>query len=139
MATMKRHTIGQSQIVRIANEQYIRMMTDDTVAAKPSCVSSIMQWQHGKFVLNTDGSLSLSPFSVDGRQLESAPCAASHATYTRYNQSETMQVCLRSSLLSLLMVYGNMNESKPLTVQFLEIPSIYGSLYEINSTRPLPI
>ncbi|RAL66303.1 hypothetical protein DID88_005973 [Monilinia fructigena] len=33
----------------------------------------------------------LSPFSVDGRQLESAPCAASHATYTRYNQSETMQ------------------------------------------------
>lgn len=68
-------------------------IANDIIAAKPSCVSSIMQWQHGKFVLNSDGSLSLSPFGVDGRQLESAPCTAEHAIYTRYNQSETIQVC----------------------------------------------
>ncbi|TGO08100.1 hypothetical protein BTUL_0226g00110 [Botrytis tulipae] len=69
-------------------EAYYRAISNP---AKPSCVSSIMQWQHGKFVLNSDGSLSLSPFSVDGRQLESAPCTAGTATYTRYNQSETLQ------------------------------------------------
>ncbi|QSZ33841.1 hypothetical protein DSL72_005414 [Monilinia vaccinii-corymbosi] len=69
-------------------EAYYRAISNP---AKPSCVSAIMQWQHGKFVLNTDGSLSLSPFSVDGRQLESAPCTASHAIYTRYNQSEEIQ------------------------------------------------
>ncbi|KAI9640699.1 Reversal of tor2 lethality [Ciborinia camelliae] len=69
-------------------EAYYRAVANP---AEPSCVSSIMQWQHGKVVLNSDGSLSLNPFSVDGRQLESAPCIASTATYTRYNQSETME------------------------------------------------
>lgn len=122
MAIMKRHTTERSQIVcidsRLSNcaKQYTKSITDDIVAAKPSCVSSIMQWQHGKFVLNADGSLSLNPFSVDGRQLESAPCTADTATYTRYNQSETMEVCLCHYLLSLLSICENANASRLLTV-----------------------
>lgn len=51
-----------------------------------------MQWQHGKFVKNADGSLTLEPFKVDGRQLLSKPCDGKNAIYTRYNQTETFQV-----------------------------------------------
>ncbi|KAM3076889.1 Reversal of tor2 lethality [Clarireedia jacksonii] len=50
-----------------------------------------MQWQHGTYEENSDGSLTLTPFGVDGRQLLSAPCVANTATYTRYNQSETLK------------------------------------------------
>ncbi|KAG9234959.1 chaperone for protein-folding within the ER, fungal-domain-containing protein [Amylocarpus encephaloides] len=59
--------------------------------ANPKCPTGIMQFQHGTVVMNQDLSLSLTPFAVDGRQLQSDPCASTtHATYTRYNQSETM-------------------------------------------------
>lgn len=53
----------------------------------------MLQFQHGTIVENADGSLSLTPFSVDGRQLQSNPCAGSTSIYTRYNQSETMEAC----------------------------------------------
>lgn len=53
-----------------------------------------MQFQHGTFVENADGSLTLSPFSVDGRELISAPCSGSTSTYLRYDQAETMEVCV---------------------------------------------
>ncbi|PQE28945.1 putative rot1 protein [Rutstroemia sp. NJR-2017a BBW] len=69
-------------------EAYYRVIANP---ATPSCVSSIMQWQHGTYVENSDGSLTLTPFSVDGRQLLSAPCDADTATYTRYNQTETLK------------------------------------------------
>ncbi|KAE8376006.1 protein rot1 [Aspergillus bertholletiae] len=58
----------------------------------PSCPKGIMQWQHGKFILNSDGSLELTPIASDGRQLISDPCSSSIATYTRYNQTETFNV-----------------------------------------------
>ncbi|KAI9054736.1 hypothetical protein LZ554_001887 [Drepanopeziza brunnea f. sp. 'monogermtubi'] len=57
----------------------------------PSCPKAIMQFQHGTVVEHANGSLSLTPFSVDGRQLQSAPCASNTSTYTRYNQSETLE------------------------------------------------
>jgi hypothetical protein len=40
---------------------------------------------------NLNGSLTLSPFAVDGRQLLSTPCNSSYGIYTRYNQSELFQ------------------------------------------------
>ena len=55
-----------------------------------------MQWQHGGWVKNADGSLKLTPIAVDGRQLLSAPCNGKNAVYTRYNQTETIQVGLIS-------------------------------------------
>ena len=66
-------------------------------ATKPSCPSSIMQFQHGTFVENADGSLTLTPFSVDGRELISAPCSGSTSAYLRYDQAETMEVCISTS------------------------------------------
>ena len=50
-----------------------------------------MQWQHGTFVKNANGSLTLSPFEVDGRQLLSTPCQYENALYTRYHQVELLK------------------------------------------------
>lgn len=62
----------------------------------PSCPSGIMQWQHGSWVMNANNSLSLTPIGVDGRQLMSEPCKYSKGVYTRYNQSELMEVSMAS-------------------------------------------
>ena len=53
-----------------------------------------MQWQHGTYVKNANGSLSLTPYGVDGRQLLSDPCNNKNGIYTRYNQSELFKVFL---------------------------------------------
>lgn len=50
-----------------------------------------MQWQHGSYVVNADGSIALNPIGVDGRQLMSSPCSYDNAVYTRYDQPETMK------------------------------------------------
>ena len=52
-----------------------------------------MQWQHGTYEIFANGSLIMTPFAVDGRQLMSDPCNGDDAVYTRYNQTETMEVC----------------------------------------------
>jgi hypothetical protein len=70
-------------------ESYYRAVANPT---KPSCPKGIIQWQHGTFVKNADGSLKLSPIKVDGRQLFSDPCAYDNAVYTRYNATEKFTV-----------------------------------------------
>ena len=62
-------------------------------ATNPSCVSAVLQFQHGTFQKFSNGSLVLTPISIDGRQLESAPCKSKKAVYSRYNQSELFDVC----------------------------------------------
>jgi Chaperone for protein-folding within the ER, fungal len=62
------------------------------VATNPGCVKGMMQWQHGTFQKLDNGSLVLTPISVDGRQLMSDPCNYHQAIYSRYNQSELIQV-----------------------------------------------
>ncbi|PYI27447.1 hypothetical protein BP00DRAFT_429346 [Aspergillus indologenus CBS 114.80] len=54
----------------------------------PACPRGLMQWQHGTYTAQSDGSLVLTPIAVDGRQLVSDPCATPLTSYTRYNQTE---------------------------------------------------
>ena len=61
-------------------------------ATTPSCPQGIIQWQHGTFSAPSNGSLILTPFGVDGRQLLSNPCQYQNSIYTRYNQSELFRV-----------------------------------------------
>ncbi|KAI9830688.1 MAG: Reversal of tor2 lethality [Phylliscum demangeonii] len=58
---------------------------------EPSCPKGIMQFQHGTFTKSANGSLTLTPFAVDGRQLLSDPCNYPTAIYTRFNQTEHYQ------------------------------------------------
>ena len=60
-------------------------------AMDPSCPQGIIQWQHGTYTQNSNGSLSLQPIAVDGRQLLSDPCNNANAVYTRYSQFELFQ------------------------------------------------
>ncbi|KAI9795080.1 MAG: Reversal of tor2 lethality [Peltula sp. TS41687] len=66
-------------------EAYYRALGNPQV---PSCPRGLMQFQHGTFTKTANGSLILTPFAVDGRQLLSDPCQYSNSIYTRYNQSE---------------------------------------------------
>lgn len=64
------------------------------LAVTPQCPRGIMQFQHGNYQNSDNGSLVLTPFGVDGRQLISDPCTSATAVYTRYIQPELFQVRL---------------------------------------------
>jgi hypothetical protein len=66
-----------------------------------------MQWQHGSWIQNANGSLTLTPIAVDGRQLMSEPCNGKTGVYTRYNQTELFKVghrALRNIVPCLLTI-----------------------------------
>ena len=70
------------------------------IATTPDCASSIIQWQHGMYTQLANGSLILSPFEVDGRQLLSDPCSyPDQGVYTRYAQEEFFLVSRKISPL----------------------------------------
>lgn len=50
-----------------------------------------MQWQHGSYTINANGSITLTPIQVDGRQLTSTPCQYDLGVYVRYYQPEYMK------------------------------------------------
>lgn len=55
----------------------------------PSCPTGVLIFQHGTYDLSDNGTLTLEPFKVDGRQLLSDPCKQDkNAIYSRYNQTE---------------------------------------------------
>lgn len=58
----------------------------------PSCPSAALTFQHGTYTLNENGSLTLDPIAVDGRQLVSDPCNDKNiSAYNRYNQQTLFQ------------------------------------------------
>ncbi|KAF2748870.1 hypothetical protein M011DRAFT_421269 [Sporormia fimetaria CBS 119925] len=70
-------------------EAYYRAISNP---ADPKCPKGIMQWQHGKATFHpSNGSLTLVPIAVDGRQLMSDPCLYEKSIYTRYNQTEMFE------------------------------------------------
>lgn len=55
-------------------------------ASNPSCIQATIFWQHGKFGLNDNGSITLYPFGTDGRIQVQDPCAAVTNIITYYDQ-----------------------------------------------------
>ncbi|WVQ84911.1 hypothetical protein IAT38_007074 [Cryptococcus sp. DSM 104549] len=54
-------------------------------ASNPKCITAYIYWQHGTYSLNDNGSISLFPFSSDGRIQVQDPCAATTNIITYYN------------------------------------------------------
>lgn len=80
-----------------------------------------MQFQHGKYQKSDNGSLVLTPFGVDGRQLISDPCSSATAVYTRYIQQELFQVRLSRSNKQcdeILMIYVTWKKYEVVTDKF---------------------
>lgn len=55
-------------------------------ASNPRCITAFILWQHGTYQLNNNGSLTLYPFSADGRIQVQDPCAAVTNIITYYDQ-----------------------------------------------------
>ncbi|CUS23327.1 LAQU0S09e02278g1_1 [Lachancea quebecensis] len=69
----------------------------------PSCPTAVLIYQHGTYTVESNGSLILAPFEVDGRQLLSDPCKDSGSSvYSRYNQT----VVFKSFLVKLNDYHG---------------------------------
>jgi len=71
---------------------YLETLAHSSEAQTPNCPQGIMQWQHGSYTKNPNGSLSLEPIAVDGRQLLSDPCKYKYSVFTRYHQPEYIKV-----------------------------------------------
>ncbi|KAG7868556.1 hypothetical protein KL918_001199 [Ogataea parapolymorpha] len=57
-----------------------------------SCAVAALIFQHGTYEVNSTGSIILTPFEVDGRQLLSDPCNDNGvSTYSRYSQKEVFK------------------------------------------------
>ncbi|KAF7504043.1 hypothetical protein GJ744_002872 [Endocarpon pusillum] len=69
-------------------EAYYRAISNPT---QPACPSAVLQWQHGTYTLEANGSLILKPFEVDGRQVMSSPCSYDESIYTRYKNPEMIE------------------------------------------------
>lgn len=90
---MRRLTTERYQIVCWRGCTFdVEALSDNSSATDPACPKGIIQWQHGTYTKNSNGSLSLNPIGVDGRQLLSDPCTYAKAVYTRYDQFELFKV-----------------------------------------------
>ena len=91
-----------------------------------------MQWQHGKYQKNANGSLTLTPFAVDGRQLVSDPCDFDRSVFTRFHQTELMKVG-KQILCPILPVFA----TEMLTPLAIDICNVDGRIQWYEATRPL--
>ncbi|PLW11861.1 hypothetical protein PCANC_16097 [Puccinia coronata f. sp. avenae] len=53
---------------------------------RPNCVKAIVLWQHGRYTLESNGSLTTQPIEADGRIQIQDPCAAQTSIITYYYQ-----------------------------------------------------
>lgn len=60
-------------------------------ATNPACIQATIYWQHGRYQLNSNGSMTLIPFSTDGRIQVQNRCAAVTNIITYYDQHTVMQ------------------------------------------------
>lgn len=64
---------------------------NQSTAGSPNCAQAQLIWQHGNFSQNANGSLTLTPFQGDGRQMVQNGCTEVSSTVSYYNQEEFMQ------------------------------------------------
>ncbi|KAI0716229.1 chaperone for protein-folding within the ER, fungal-domain-containing protein [Earliella scabrosa] len=57
------------------------------VPSSPNCITGVLNWHHGQYTLNTNGSITLTPFE-DGFQQVQDPCAAETNFIEGYNWTE---------------------------------------------------
>ncbi|SCU83106.1 LAMI_0C02014g1_1 [Lachancea mirantina] len=59
---------------------------------QPNCPKAAVTFQHGNFEISDNGTLTLNPIQVDGRQIFSDPCNDDGVSlYQRYNQTEVFK------------------------------------------------
>jgi len=59
--------------------------------SQPTCIIGVVQWQHGTYQLEPNGSIILNPFATDGRQQVQDMCAAKSNIIQQFNQTTLFQ------------------------------------------------
>jgi len=55
--------------------------------SEPTCITGVIGWVHGTYTLNSNGSITMTPFG-DGYQQIQDPCAATSNFIQNYNETE---------------------------------------------------
>jgi len=56
--------------------------------SQPTCITGVMNWVHGRFTVNPNNSITMTPFNDDGFQQIQDPCAAISNFIETYNLTE---------------------------------------------------
>ncbi|KAK2465271.1 hypothetical protein APHAL10511_002625 [Amanita phalloides] len=56
--------------------------------SEPTCITGVMNWVHGMYTLQPNGSITMTPFDSDGFQQIQDPCAAVSNFVETYNDTE---------------------------------------------------
>lgn len=88
MATTRSHGIVCKAMVRNAVFQPCRVIyLPISVGSSPNCITGVMNWCHGTYQLQPNGSITMVPFG-DGYQQVQDPCAAISNFIENYNDTE---------------------------------------------------
>jgi len=89
MGTTKLRGIGSTEMVTLippCSLQYRFILA----GSEPSCITGVMNWVHGTYTLQGNGSITMQPFN-DGYQQIQDPCAAVSNFIENYNNTELYQ------------------------------------------------
>lgn len=113
---MKKPITGPFRIVSCSPSLGENNETDGNTATQPACPSAMLQWQHGTYTLEANGSLILKPFEVDGRQVMSSPCSYDESIYTRYKNPEMIKVWDTNHLYQTVMLSPSVRGTKSVPI-----------------------
>lgn len=87
---MKFHGIGSPAMVCEISTFLGLSSTNSQPGSHPTCITGVVNWVHGKYSLNPNGSITMVPFG-DGFQQIQDPCAAISNFIETYNDTELYQ------------------------------------------------
>ncbi|KDQ16137.1 hypothetical protein BOTBODRAFT_269161 [Botryobasidium botryosum FD-172 SS1] len=108
-------------------------------ATQPKCITGVVIWQHGKFQLQPNGSITITPFAGDGRIQVQDPCAAVSNIITEYNQWEIFNWWYIGQDVSrgkYLQLYGFNGAPEPPMYLVANPPNMLPTQQLTNATSP---
>ncbi|KAH9948263.1 chaperone for protein-folding within the ER, fungal-domain-containing protein [Amylocystis lapponica] len=108
---------------------------------QPSCITGVMNWAHGEYTLNSNGSISMVPFG-DGFQQIQDPCSAVSNFIQVYNDTEYYRswgISLDSVLGYLLQLNQFDGTPLPPMIQYSVAPNMLPTRQLRNSTASLVV
>jgi len=100
--------------------------------SEPACITGSLVWTHGTFTLNSNGSITMTPFG-DGFQQVQAPCAAVSSFVQLYDYVETsLSWSIVNDVALGYVLQMTLSDGSPLPLQ-----SLYSATPNMLPTEPL--
>lgn len=91
MDSMRSPGTGLQAMVKDFEHVYPPVLISILLATKPKCITGVMNWVHGNYVVNGNNSITLTPIG-DGYQQIQDPCAAVTNFVENYNLTELISL-----------------------------------------------